>query len=311
MRILVTGSQGTIGRALVEALRARDHEVFGCDVMHSGDRSHIRADVAIRHQLERAFSQSSPEAVYHLAAEFGRLNGELYTEQLWRTAMVGTRNVLELCLAHESHLIFGSSSEVYGEADADLLSESLIQTEFPNEYALSKFANERQIAMFRRRHGGPRATILRFFNAYGPGEVYHPYRSVVALFCARALAGEPLPVFRGYQRTFMYIADFIPTLARACEAELRHPIYNIGGEDYRSVEDLARLVLEEAREGDGEIELIGEDTHNVRSKRPDNARAREDLGHEPSVLLEQGVPATLEWMRSRERGASLTEREPA
>lgn len=214
--------------------------------------------------------------------------------------MVGTRNILELSVEHGAHLLFASSSEVYGEVDEDWLDEGLTDRQVifhPNEYALSKWANERQIMAFRGWKPELRATRLRFFNAYGPGEPYNPYRSVVALFCAKALSGEPLPVFRGYHRTFMYVDDFIPTLANVCEADLRHDVYNIGGTDFRSVEELARIVSDTVANGQAELEMIPEDLHNVRSKRPDISRARDDLGHEPRVTLEEGVPLTAEWMR--------------
>ncbi len=306
MRILVTGSLGTLGRPLVAELRERGHEVWGTDLTHHGEPQYTRADVANPAQLQRAFVAARPDAVYHLAAEFGRLNGEQYTEQLWRSAMVGTRNVLELCADAGAHLLFASSSEVYGEVEEDWLDEELTERQVifhPNEYALSKWANERQILAFRGWRPELRATRLRFFNAYGPGESYNPYRSVVALFCAKALAGEPLPVFRGYHRTFMYIDDFVPTLANVCQADLHYDVYNVGGTDFRSVEELARIVNNEVADGQGEIELIPEDLHNVRSKRPDISRAREDLGHDPQVTLEEGVPPTAEWMRDVHTGA--------
>ena len=297
MRILVTGSLGTLGRPLVRELRERDHEVYGVDLRHDGDPYHWRADVAEYQQLWEAFARVAPDVVYHLAAEFGRLNGEKYTPQLWRTAMVGTRNVLDLCRDHEAQLLFASSSEVYGDLDKDWLRESDTHHHpilHPNEYALSKWANERQIMAYQQRHGTD-AIRLRFFNAYGPGEEYHAYRSVVALFCHRALVGDTLPVFKGYRRTFMHVDDFIPTLANVCTATLSHDCYNIGGLDFRSVEELATIVGDHV---DGvEVELIPEDAHNVRSKRPDISRAIVDLKHSPRVPLEEGVPHTLDWMR--------------
>ena len=127
MRILVTGSLGVLGTPLVAELRDRGHEVWGCDLTHSGDPQYIRADVAEYHQLDHVYGQAHPDVVYHLAAEFGRLNGEIYTEQLWRTAMVGTRNVLDLCSHYGAKLLFASSSEVYGDFDAEWLHEDLTE----------------------------------------------------------------------------------------------------------------------------------------------------------------------------------------
>lgn len=300
MRILVTGSEGTLGRPLVKELRGRGHAVWGCDREHSADAQFTRASVSELRQLDRAFEEADPEVVYHLAAEFGRHNGEHFYEDLWKTAAIGTRNVLELCRVGQARLLFASSSEVYG--DATTFREDWGEHVNPlNEYALSKWCNEQQIMNFQRRHD-LEAARLRFFNAYGPGEYYHPYRSVVALFCHKALCRDRLPVYEGYHRVFQYIDDFIPTLANACTASLHHDVYNIGGSDYRSVEDLARIVLKATGQGDDRIELIPEDRHNVRNKRPNIERARQDLGHDPSTRLEVGVPVTLSWMQS------LTER---
>ena len=212
--------------------------------------------------------------------------------------MVGTRNVLELCREFGARLVFASSSEVYGEADADWLDEGLTERRVilqPNDYALSKWANERQILSFTKRHPEVEAMRLRFFNAYGPGEHPHPFRSVVALFCHRALHDQALPVFEGYHRTFMHIDDFIPTLAIAAPCFAPGMAVNIGGRDYRSVLELAGIVLDHA--GGGRVELVGEDRHNTRSKRPDISVAEDLFGHDPQVTLEEGIPGTVEWMR--------------
>ncbi len=304
MRILVTGSQGTLGRHLVAELRERGHDVWGCDRHHSGDDMFTRADVASSLQLAKAFLEAQPEFVYHLAAEFGRHNGEAFFEDLWKTGAIGTRNVLELCAQFGARLAFASSSEVYG--DSTTMREDWEEHLKPtNEYAVCKLANEMQIANYQKRYGLD-AVRLRFFNAYGPGEVYTPYRSVVAQFCHNALVGRPLKVFENYWRTFMYIDDFTPTLANVCGAELRHEVYNIGGEDYREVADLARIVLDGADSSE-DFELIPEDLHNVRNKRPDITRAREDLGHQPTTKLETGVPLTLDWMRTKQLEGALVD----
>lgn len=301
MRVLVTGSEGSLGRPLTRELVRRGHEVFGCDIQHGSDEPDrfMRVDVADYRQVERAFREFGPEVVYHLAGEFGRHNGERQFEQVFRTNYLGTRNMLELCDRFNARLLFASSSEIYGECDAEVLSEDLperVPLRQPNEYALSKWANEIQIMNYTRRHG-TEAVRLRFFNVYGPGETYHPFRSVVALFCHRALNGIPWTVYEGYSRTFQYIDDFTPTLANVCERGVPGEVYNIGGEDYRAVKEVSDLVLDLTGADPGLVTYEPEDVHNVKSKRPDNRKAKAVLGHLPKVTLEEGVPLTLDWMR--------------
>ena len=297
-RILVTGSRGTIGRPLVRELRTRGHDVWQTDLQHSDQPQYVRADVANYRQLERAFERKF-DFVYHLAAEFGRLNGEEYYDTLWQTNVIGTRNMLELQRRDGFRLIFASSSEIYGDRHEAILTEdiplhsSIIQH---NDYATTKWVNEIQIMNFEKRYGVP-VMRLRFFNAYGPGEYYHHYRSVVCLFCYRALHDLPYEVYEGYHRVFMYIDDFIPTLANAAEQFAPGAVYNIGGSEFRSVRELSDLILKTLGRSGRHVTYLPEDKHNVQNKRPDISRAQRDLGHNPKVTLEEGVPRTIEWMR--------------
>lgn len=299
-KILVTGSLGTLGRPLVRELTARGHELWQTDLQHAGEERYVRADVSNYRQLERVFAATSFDYVYHLAAEFGRLNGEEYYETLWQTNVVGTRNVLELQRLHGFKLVFASSSEIYGDRHEDVLHEdvplqaSIIQQ---NDYAVTKWVNEVQVMNFERRHGSE-IVRCRFFNAYGPGEYYHHFRSVVCLFCYRAMFGIPYEVYEGYHRVFMYIDDFIPTLANVCESFKAGEVYNIGGSDYRSVRELSDLILAHLGRDDAIVAYLPEDFHNVQNKRPDITKARRDLGHDPRTTIEEGVPRTIEWMRS-------------
>lgn len=299
-KILVTGSKGTLGTPLVKELSKRGHEVWQCDLFHHRDENYIRADIAKYRQLERVFEASDYDYVYHLAAEFGRINGEEYYDTLWETNVIGTRNILEWQKKKGFKLIFASSSEIYGDKHGGILSEeialhtSIIQQ---NDYAVTKWVNEIQIMNFEKRHKNE-CMRLRFFNAYGPGEYYHKYRSVVCLFCYRALFDIPYQVYKGYHRVFMYIDDFIPTLAKSCESFASGEVYNIGGQEFRSVEELSDIVLSYAGKSNKLVEYLPEDRHNVLNKRPNIERAKKAFGHDPKIALEVGVPKTLEWMRS-------------
>lgn len=299
-RILVLGSEGTLGRPLVEALR-HQHTVYTVDQAHGASPMHQRADVRQLRQLERVFTDFGPiDIVYLLAAEFGRLNGEEYYEQLWTTNVIGTRNVLELQRRHGFRLIFTSSSEIYGERDEEWLDEDLptIKPVFPqNDYAISKWTSELQIRHFVARYEVP-VMILRLFNAYGPGEHYHPYRSVVCLFVHHALYGLPYRVYQGYYRAFMYVDDAISTISGAADRFFQGGVYNVGGTDYRSVEELSDLVLKFTGADPALAQQVGRELHNTKNKRPLLERAIRDLGHRPTTLLEDGVPQTVAWMRS-------------
>lgn len=297
-KVLVTGSKGTLGTRLVDELKRRGHEVWEVDLQHDAEEKYIRADIANYRQLERVFEQNY-DYVYHLAAEFGRINGEHYYDTLWETNVIGTRNILECQLKKGFKLIFTSSSEIYGEAQEPLLTEDLpIQKTIiqHNDYALTKWANEVQIINFEKKYQTS-IVRLRLFNAYGPGEYYHPYRSVVCLFVYRALKGIPYDVYEGYHRVFMYVDDLIPTIANVGNNFKPGEVYNIGGMEYRSVRELSDLILKYTK-GDPElVRYLPEDKHNTVSKRPDIQKAVRDLGHNPKMLLEEGIPITVEWMK--------------
>jgi dTDP-glucose 4,6-dehydratase len=268
------------------------------DLQHQAEHKYCRADIASFRQLERVFEQDY-DYVYHLAAEFGRINGEEYYDTLWTTNVIGTRNILELQKRARFKLIFASSSEIYGDKHKEILSEdiplnhSIIQH---NDYAVTKWVNEIQIMNFEKRFGIP-VVRLRFFNAYGPGEYYHNYRSVVCLFAYRALHALPYDVYLGYHRVFMHIHDFIPTLANVVDNFVPGEVYNIGGEEFRSVKELSDLILNTLGMEDSLVNYLPEDKHNVMNKKPNIEKARRAFGHDPKVTLEQGVPGTIDWMR--------------
>jgi hypothetical protein len=166
MKILVTGSKGTLGTHLVVELKKRGHEVWQCDLQHQRDQDYIRADVANYRQLERVFEQNY-DYVYHLAAEFGRINGEEYYDTLWETNVIGTRNILEWQKKKGFRLIFASSSEIYGDKNNDILKEDLPLTSSiiqHNDYAVTKWVNEIQIMNFEKRFNSE-IVRCRFFNS--------------------------------------------------------------------------------------------------------------------------------------------------
>jgi dTDP-glucose 4,6-dehydratase len=311
MRILVTGGKGTVGSVLVTELKGRGHEVVSCDLTH-GDHEigfslrtdvlppeYVRADVGEFRQLERVFRTLGPfDYVYHLAAEFGRWNGEDFYEQLWKSNVVGTKNVIRLQEKLGFKLIHFSSSEVYGDWP-DLMVEQVTEDheiKQMNDYALSKWVNECQVRNSVAQFG-TESVIVRLFNTYGPGEYYSPYRSVNCRFMYCALMGKPWIVFRGYYRTSTYVQDTVSTLANIVDRFHAGETYNISSDQYHSIEELAELIIAASGADPELVEYRDAEVLTTRVKRVDNQKSVQDLGHRNTVTLEEGIARTLDWMR--------------
>lgn len=147
--ILVTGGLGVIGRPLVKELRRRGHTVWVCDLYHTNFPNFVRCDVSSFREVERFFASHNFDYVYHLAAEFGRKNGEEFYEKLWETNAIGMRNILQMQEKYRFRLVYPSSSEAYGKAYSGLMKEEDIPGKvgvlLGNDYAISKWVNEMQI----------------------------------------------------------------------------------------------------------------------------------------------------------------------
>ena len=188
MKILVTGGLGAVGRPLVRELQRCAHDVWVCDILHSHEPRYIRCDVNRYRQLGRIFEAHDFEYVYHLAAEFGRRNGEDFYESLWKTNAIGTKNILRMQEQLKFRMIFTSSSEVYGDYK-EIMSEDVtdkVAIRQMNDYAMSKWVNEMQI-LNSADEFGTETVRVRLFNTYGPGEYYSEYRSAICVFIYRAI----------------------------------------------------------------------------------------------------------------------------
>ena len=143
-RILVTGGRGFIGTNLAAELRRRRHDVVTCDIVHGEGEDHVRADVSSYRQLEKIFESRTFDYVYHLAAEYGRWNGEDHYENLWAVNVIGTKNLLRLQEKHRFRHVFYSSCEVYGDYDGTMYEDVMdrIAIKQLNDYAVSKWAGE-------------------------------------------------------------------------------------------------------------------------------------------------------------------------
>ncbi|MBI2910185.1 MAG: NAD(P)-dependent oxidoreductase [Chloroflexi bacterium] len=298
MKVLVTGGLGAVGAPLAEELRRRGYEVWVCDLRHSSTPNYIRCDVGQYRQVERIFADNDFDYVYHLAAEFGRWNGEDYYDTLWTTNAIGTKNLVRLQEQRRFRMVFFSSSEVYGDYNGVMSEDVMDKVEIKqfNDYAMTKWVGEMQVlnsaAMF-----GTETVRVRLFNIYGVGEYYSPYRGAICAFIYKALKNLPYTVFLEHHRTSCYIDDAVHTLANIMDNFRPGEVYNIGGNQYHDIKYLSDLVLGYLGKDDSLVTYKESEGFTTRDKKVDLSKAMRDLSHNPKVTLEEGIPRTIEWMK--------------
>ena len=311
MKILITGVRGVIGKKLEEILLSRKHEVFGVDLFHCAqvyghglgkveDDNYFRCDIGQYRQIKDVVEYVEPDLVYNCAAEFGRWNGEYFYEQVWKTNAIGMKNIIRLQEKHGFKLVHCSSSEVYGDYEGVMYEDILDNVAIPqmNDYAMSKRVNELQVKNSQIQYD-TQTVMVRFFNTYGAGEWYHPFRSVNCVFTYNLLHNRPVTVFKGHTRTSTYIDDSVTTLANISDNFHNGEIYNIASDHVHSIEELAKTIQKYTGADDS---LIVYEDHNeiltTKHKCVSAQKAKQHLNHKSSVTLDEGVRQTVEWMKN-------------
>ena len=298
MKILVTGSGGFVGKHLVDELRKRGHEVWGCDRHHDVGERYVRCDTAYYRQVEHVLDEKSFEYVYHLAAEFGRWSGEEYYENLWMSNVVGTKNVLRVQESLGFRLVFFSSSEVYGDWGGTMSESVMDEHEIKqlNDYALTKWVGELQVVNSAAAFG-TESVRVRPFNLYGPGERPSPYRSALSRFIYHALFDEPYTVFGSHRRRWLYIDDAVEALANITEDFEPGEAYNIGSTEDVTTRELSDLVLQVCGRTDNLVTYEQEEGMTTHTKDADVSKAQGALGLRTTVSLAEGIELTAKWMQ--------------
>ncbi|MCX6120427.1 MAG: NAD(P)-dependent oxidoreductase [Ignavibacteriales bacterium] len=299
-KILLTGGRGFIGTNLTNELRARGHDVWTCDILQGEDPQHLKADTGVYQQVDSVFRSHKFDYVYHLAAEYGRWNGEDHYENLWRTNVIGTKNMLRLQEQHRFKMIFFSSAEVYGDYD-ELMSEDVMERvpiKQMNDYAISKWTGELQClnhaAMF-----GVDVVRVRPVGCYGPHEYYSRYRGVIPIIVYHCLMNKKFTVYKGHKRIFDYVEDTCRTFANIVDNFIPGEVYNIGSrEDWViSIEELAAIIIKETGASPSLAEYKGEEGFTTRVKIVDYSKSRRDLKHDPKIDIHEGVCRYVAWMK--------------
>jgi UDP-glucose 4-epimerase len=303
MRVVLTGGAGFIGSHTSRSLLAAGHEVTVIDNLSNGRRElvpeaarFIEGDIAderLPQWLE------GHDAVIHMAAfvpvplSIGNPIG--YAEN----NVVNTVRLLEaMRTAGVNRIVFSSSATVYGTPSRLPIQEDDPVQMQSNPYGATKVAAEGFIAVYHRLHGMD-ATILRYFNPYGPNELCDPETHLVPIVVNAGLHDDPIPVYWGGEqiRDFIYVGD----LAAAHTAVVPlsgFNIFNVGSETGTSVIDLirtaGRIIGHELK-----VEDRGERQGDVHAYYATSARLRDATGWKAEISLEEGLRKTVEYYRNR------------
>ncbi len=333
MAILVTGNAGFIGFHTARTLLERGDDVVGFDVVNDyydpaikearlaileetarrtgAKYTFVRANLADRAAVEQAFAANQIRRVINLAAQAGVRysieNPHAYVE----SNIIGFTNILEACRhGGVEHLVYASTSSVYGANQAMPFSEH-VGVDHPLQfYAATKKANELMAHSYSHLYRLP-TTGLRFFTVYGP---WGRPDMALFLFAKNIIAGEPINVFNygNHTRDFTFVSDIVEGVIRACDHpaqpnpawDARNPdpatsnapyrIYNIGNNNPVKLTEYIEA-LEEALGKQAIRNLLPLQAGDVPDTFADVSDLERELGYKPATTVKQGVAAFVEW----------------
>lgn len=306
-RILVSGGAGFIGSHLCTRLISEGHEVICLDNFFTGSKDNImhlmdnhRFEV-VRHDVTYPYSAEVDE-IYNLACPASPIHYQHDPIQTAKTSVMGAINMLGLAMRLNAKLLQASTSEVYGDPIVHPQPESYWGNVNPVGYRSCYDEGKRcaeTLCMDYHRQNKVRVKIIRIFNTYGPRMLPNDGR-VVSNFVLQALSNKDITIYGdGKQtRSFQYIDDLIEGMVRMMDTEdnFTGPV-NLGNPNEFSVLELAQRI----------IKLTGSSSNIVfqslpdddpRQRQPDITLAKEKLGWEPTIELEDGLQRMIEYFRN-------------
>ncbi len=322
MKILVTGAAGFIGSKLMFTLAERGDEVVGIDNLNdyydirlkegriaefcTGERKRfLKMDIADKEALDALFSAENFDAVVNLAAQAGVRYSITNPYAYLQSNLVGFLNILEACRHYPvKHLVFASSSSVYGLNAKVPYSEDDKVDNPVSLYAASKKSNELMAHAYAQLYGLP-CTGLRFFTVYGP---WGRPDMAPMLFASAITKGEPIKVFNGGDmiRDFTYIDDIVEGTVRTldhvpvaadCPNGVPYRIYNIGCSNPVRLMDFISEI-EQAVGRPAEKVFLPMQAGDVYQTNADTTHLEHEVGYKPHVRIHEGITAFIDWYKS-------------
>lgn len=307
MRYLVTGGAGFLGMNLCQRLIERGHKVVVIDNLISGQRENVKKLEGkglkfIRGDVSKAVKvPGKVDGIYHLASIASPVFYQRYQVETLTVGARGTENVLEFADKHKARVLLSSTSEVYGDPLVHPQKEDYWGNVNPigprSMYDESKRYSEALTTAFRRQKA-VNAAIVRIFNTYGPGMRPDDGR-VVPTFIMQAIAGKPITIHGdGSQtRSFCYVDDLIAGLMAVFESGREGP-YNLGNPKETTVRKLAEMIIK-LTGSKSALKFVGRPQDDPERRLPDIGCVKKDIGWEPRVALEEGLPRTVEYFKNK------------
>jgi nucleoside-diphosphate-sugar epimerase len=310
---LVAGAAGFLGSNLSTKLLKEGHTVIGLDNLSTSTGQNLKALLEHKdfHFAEGSVSdqESLPKIkaldfIFHMASPASPPKDLELGYETIQANTAGTQNLINLALATGSRMVFASTSEIYGDPQVTPQSEDYWGNVNPigprSIYDESKRMGETLISFFKRERGLD-AGIIRIFNTYGPGMDPEDGR-VVSSFISQALKGKPFTIFGdGSQtRSFCYVDDLTSGIISMAESREFGPI-NLGNPTELDLISFGKLVAS-VLDVEPTFEFSELPTDDPKQRRPDIGRARELLGWEPVVGIEEGIKLTAAWMTQDSSG---------
>lgn len=308
MKILLAGAAGFIGSHLADRLLQDGHSVIGIDSFITGDKANLAhlAGVAafrlVEHDICDPLPVSEPvDLVMNLASPASPKDYLAHPVATLRTGSEGSVRLLDHAVEHGATYLLASTSECYGDPLEHPQSETYWGNVNPigprSCYDEAKRFAEAMTMAYRRKYG-LRTSIARIFNTYGPRMQLDDGR-VVPSFLGSALRGKPITVYGdGTQtRSFCYVSDLVDGLVRLAMSGHSGPV-NLGNPREMTMLEFASAIRAlTGSQSEIVFEPLPED--DPKRRQPDITLAREALGWEPRVGLEDGLKATVDYFRSR------------
>jgi dTDP-glucose 4,6-dehydratase len=303
---LVTGAAGFLGSHLCEKMLEHGCRVIGVDNFITGAQRNIehllgRDDFELReHDISKPYYIDGPvDFILHFASPASPIDYLELPIQTLKVGSLGTHNTLGVARAKGARLLLASTSEVYGDPLVNPQKETYWGNVNPvgprGVYDEAKRFAEAMVMAYHRYHG-VETRIVRIFNTYGPRMRLRDGR-VVPAFVSQALAGHPMTVFGdGSQtRSFCYVDDLIEGIFRLLLSERVEPT-NIGNPHEMTILQFAEEIKRITGSASG-IEMRPLPVDDPKQRRPDITIAREVLGWEPQVGLQQGLEKTIAYFQ--------------